>query len=43
MDPLYVANPFESFVMMCMLTDDPLGSFADVWELSYSAGQEEAE
>lgn len=38
MDPLYVANPFESFVMMCMLTDDPLGSFADVWELSYSAG-----
>ncbi len=41
MEPLYVANPFESFVMMCMLTDDPLGSFADVWELSYSAVQEE--
>ena len=40
MDPLYVANPFESFVMMCMLADDPLGSFADVWELSYDAGQE---
>ena len=40
MDPLYVANPFESFVMMCMLTDDPLGSFADVWELSYGAEQE---
>ena len=40
MDPLYVTNPFESFVMMCMLTDDPLGSFADVWELSYSAGQD---
>ncbi len=39
MDPLYVANPFESFVMMCMLTDDPIGSFADVWELSYSSGQ----
>ena len=35
MDPLYVANPFECFLMMCMLTDDPLGSFADVWELSY--------
>ena len=35
MKELYVANPFESFVMMCMLTDDPLGAFADVWELSY--------
>ena len=40
MEPLYAANPFESFVMMCMLADDPLGSFADVWELSYDAGQE---
>ena len=38
MDPLYVANPYESFVMMCMLTDDPLGSFADVWEMSYNSG-----
>ena len=37
MDPLYAANPYESFVLMCMLTDDPLGSFADVWELSYGA------
>ena len=35
MDPLYAANPYESFLMMCMLTDDPLGSFADVWEMSY--------
>lgn len=37
MPPLYVANPYESFVLMCMLADDPLGSFADVWELSYGA------
>ena len=35
MPPLYVTNPYESFVLMCMLADDPLGSFADVWELSY--------
>lgn len=41
MEPLYPANPFESFVMMCMLTDDPLGSFADVWELSYDAEERE--
>ena len=37
MDLLYIANPYESFVLMCMLTEDPLGSFADVWELSYQA------
>ena len=35
MEPLYVANPYESFLLMCMLADDPLGSFSDVWELSY--------
>ena len=35
MTPLYAANPYESFVLMCMLTDDPLGSFSDVWELSF--------
>lgn len=32
---LYVANPYESFVLMCMLSDDPLGTYADVLELSY--------
>ena len=37
MEPLYAANPYESFVLMCMLTEDPLGSFSDVWELSYEA------
>ena len=38
MSPLYVANPYESFVMMCMLADDPIGTYADVWELSYDNG-----
>ena len=33
--PLYIANPYECFLLMCLLTDDPLGSYADVWELSY--------
>lgn len=33
--PLYVANPYECFVLMCILSDDPLGTYADVWELSY--------
>ncbi len=33
--PLYIANPYECFVLMCILSDDPLGTYADVWELSY--------
>ncbi len=33
--PLYVANPYECFVLMCILSEDPLGTYADVWELSY--------
>lgn len=32
---LYISNPYECFVLMCLLTEDPLGTYADVWELSY--------
>lgn len=32
---LYVQNPYECFVLMCILSNDPLGTYADVWELSY--------
>ncbi|MBQ8136588.1 MAG: hypothetical protein IJ174_04065, partial [Clostridia bacterium] len=35
MRPMYVANPYEWFLLMCTVTDDPLGTYADVWELSY--------
>ena len=35
MGELYVANPYEAFLMICMLSDYPLGTYADVWELSY--------
>lgn len=34
---LYVQNPYECFVLMCILSDDPLGTYADVWELSYQS------
>ncbi len=37
MDPLYLGNPYEDFLLMCILCDDPLGTFADVWELSYQS------
>ena len=35
MGKLYAANPYEAFLMICMLTDYPLGTYADVWEMSY--------
>lgn len=38
MGELYVTNPYESFVLMCMLTDEPLTTYADVLELSYIEG-----
>ena len=33
--PLYPPNPYEASIMMCMLTDDPLTAYSDIWELSY--------
>ena len=36
MGPMYPVNPYESFLMMCILTDDPVGTFSDVLELSYT-------
>ncbi len=35
MGEMYVANPYESFLMMCMLTDYPMGTYCDVIELSF--------
>lgn len=36
MGELYIQNPYECFVLMCILSEDPLGTYADVWELSYN-------
>jgi hypothetical protein len=35
MGEVYVANPFECFLLMCILSDCPLGTYADVWEISF--------
>lgn len=35
MAELYVANPYECFILMCILSEDPLGTYADVWEMAY--------
>ena len=36
MGPLYVTNPYECFVLMCILSVSPLETYADVMEMSYS-------
>ena len=35
MRKLYIGNPYECFLMMCILSEDPMGTFADVWEMAY--------
>ena len=35
MNKLYSANPYENFIAMCMMTSDPMMTFADVWTRSY--------
>lgn len=30
-----IQNPYECFILMCILSDNPLSTYADVWELSY--------
>ena len=36
MGPLYVANPYECFVLMCMLSVSPLETYTEVIEKSYT-------
>ena len=33
---IYPVNPYECFVLMCLLTEEPLSVFNDVWEMSYA-------
>lgn len=32
---LYLVNPYESFVLMCLLSEVPLATYAEVWEMSF--------
>jgi len=36
MEPLIVQNPYENFILTCMLTEHPLDTFNEVWENSYN-------
>lgn len=40
MSEIYIVNPYECFLLMCLLTDCPLAVFADIWEMSYVEGEE---
>ncbi len=40
MGPIYVTNPYECFVLMCILSVSPLEPYADVMEMSYEQRKE---
>lgn len=35
MGELNISNSYEAFVLMCLVTDWPMATFSEVWELSY--------
>ena len=37
---IYIVNPYECFILMCLLTDCPLAVFSEIWEKSYEEGEE---
>ena len=41
MSEIYIVNPYECFLLMCLLTDCPLAVFADIWEMSYEETPEQ--
>ena len=36
LEPIYPANPYESFILMCILSEDPLVTYADALGLSFN-------
>lgn len=40
MGEIYIVNPYECFLLMCMLTDCPLAVFSEIWEKSYEESEE---
>jgi hypothetical protein len=41
MSEIYVVNPYECFILMCLLTDCPLPVFSEIWEKSYEEAENE--
>lgn len=40
MGEIYIVNPYECFLLMCLLTDCPLAVFSEIWEKSYEVLEE---
>lgn len=40
MSEIYIVNPYECFLLMCLLTDCPLAVFSEIWEMSYEESGE---
>ena len=40
MGEIYIVNPYECFLLMCLLTDCPLAVFSETWEKSYEETEE---
>ena len=38
---LYPVNPYESFILLCLLSEDPWDSFCEVWYQSYHEDRQE--
>ena len=43
MGEIYIVNPYECFLLMCLLTDCPLAVFSEIWEKSYETSDSESE
>lgn len=39
MTELYPVHAYEAFVLMCLISDSPLETYSDIWEMSYSSVQ----
>ncbi len=38
MSGLYAVNAYEAFILMCLLSESPLSTYSEIWEMSYSEG-----
>ncbi len=41
MSEIYIVNPYECFLLMCLLTECPLAVFSEIWEKSYEESDDQ--
>ena len=42
MSEIHPANPYEAFVLICILSDCPMAVYADIWEMAYDQSGRDA-